>query len=104
MSNVNGFIWDKHSTLVPFGVSSAMFDVAGRAINARGDVVGYYYDLNQLKVRSFLRDSLGSISVFDAPNASDTRAVGINGAGDIAGWFEDVSIGGKIRGFIRIAH
>jgi hypothetical protein len=97
LDSVSGFILDRHGNLVP------VTPAAGRAINARGDVVGYFFDLTQFKVRGFLRDRTGSITVFDAPNASDTRPVSINARGDIAGYFMDGTTG-KTRGFIRFAN
>ena len=62
-----------------------------------------FFDVNQTRVRGFLRDRDGTITVFDAPNALDTRAVSINAEGDIAGFFEDGTQGGKTRGFIRLS-
>lgn len=97
LNSVSGFILDKHGSLVPFAPD------AGRAINARGDVVGYFFDLTLFKVRGFLRDRNGNLTVFDAPNASDTRAISINSRGDIAGYFSDGSQAGKTRGFILLA-
>ena len=95
--NVSGFIRDKHDSLVPFTPDAKC------AINARGDVVGYFFVLVLFKVRGFLRGRNGSVTIFDAPNASDTRAVTINARGDIAGYFADGAQAGKTRVFIRFA-
>lgn len=71
------------------------------AINASGDVAGYFGDTTQAnKTRGFVRDINGDFIVFDAPNASSTVAVGINDRGEVAGSFNDTSQGGKRRGFL----
>jgi hypothetical protein len=97
-SQSGGFIAEVNGTIVFFDG----FDASGRNINARGDVVGYLFDQSLNKVRGFERHMNGDVTIFDAPSASDTRAVSINARGDIAGYFADSSQGNKTRGFVRV--
>ena len=53
------------------------------------------------KLRGYLRDRKGEITVFDASNASSTSGTSINAAGDVLGYFSDASQNGQLRGFIR---
>jgi hypothetical protein len=95
----SGFIAEVNGTIVFYDG----FDASGRSVNARGDVVGYLFDQDQNKVRGFVRHMNGDVEIFDAPNASDTRAESINPRGDIAGYFFDSSQGNKTRAFVRLA-
>jgi len=61
-------------------------------INDAGLIVGYFSDAAGR--HGFIRSVDGSYNVFDVPGASDTRPLGINDAGQVAG-FSDV--GGFIR-------
>ena len=67
-------------------------DVPGAAltratcINARGDIVGFYDDVNGVTDGFLLRK--GVLSTIDFPNASLTVPRAINARGDIAGWFQ----------------
>jgi probable HAF family extracellular repeat protein len=78
--------------------------VAG--MNARGDAVGQFSDDHRptgrsqgRRARAFRRDRHGDYESFDAPTspASDTRAFGINAAGDIIGRYTH---SGVTRGFV----
>jgi probable HAF family extracellular repeat protein len=55
-------------------------------INARGDIVGFYVDVNGATHGFLLRRGL--FSTIDFPHASLTFARAINARGDIAGWFQ----------------
>jgi hypothetical protein len=71
------------------------------AINARGDVAGFFGDTTQAdKSRGFVLDMSGDFIVFDPPNASSTVPLSINDRGEVAGSFNDMSDGGKRRGFL----
>jgi len=85
------------SVLVLFGIDSAVqgqnfkyqeFVPAGStqtvlaSINARGDVVGIYYDLKSVQ-HGFYRSAGGSIFSVDPPESQGTIATGIDGRGDI---------------------
>jgi len=56
-------------------------------INARGDIVGRYNDINGV-VHGFLLRK-GTFTIIDVPGASFTWARAINARGDIAGWMQD---------------
>jgi hypothetical protein len=91
----DGFIRDRDGTLTMFSVPGARA-IGPRAypvgINNRGDVAGHYHDANFNRMRGFVRDRKGKISVFDAaPNASSTRTAGINEPGDVTGDFDDAT-------------
>jgi probable HAF family extracellular repeat protein len=58
-------------------------------INARGDIVGGYVDVNGVGHGFSLRE--GVFSTVDFPNASFTLARAINARGDIAGRFLDIN-------------
>lgn len=55
-------------------------------INARGDIVGFYGDVDGVTHGFLLRK--GVFSTIDFPHASLTFARAINARGDIAGWFQ----------------
>ena len=70
------------------------------AINARGEVAGYFGDTTQAnKTRGFVRDINGDVTVFDVPNAWSTVPASINDRGDVAGSFNETSQSGN-RGFV----
>ena len=65
-------------------------------INARGDIVGRYDDVNGVVHGFFLRK--GTFTAIDVPGASFTSARAINARGDIAGRMEDA--GGVDHAFL----
>jgi len=75
------------------------------SINDDGKVAGVFYDASQApKLRGFVRDRRGGITVFDVPNASPfgTTVLSINTGGDVAGWFADMSTPfSEVHGFVR---
>lgn len=70
-----------------------------RGINASGDLVGEYENLDGIR-HAFARLS-GTFHNVDRPGAAESRARGINDHGAIAGHFDDVS--GVRHGFHRTA-
>ena len=80
-------------------------DLAGTAINNKGEVAGYYLGADGFW-RSFVRDTSGHITVFGDPKASTaagngTFAWAINDRGEIAGYYNYNNITGINRGFVR---
>lgn len=75
------------------------------AINATGEVAGFYIDGVGAE-HGFLRDASGTISTFEAPNAGTgseqgTVVTGIDAAGDVIGAYTDTN--NMIHGFVRKA-
>jgi hypothetical protein len=72
-------------------------------INDAGTITGYFFDVSP-KVRSFVRDHKGTVTIFDAPNvcmtSNGTVATGINSAGVIVGSFTDAGCT-HFHGFLR---
>jgi hypothetical protein len=75
--------------------SFTSFDVPGAAsygatygsdVNSRGDVVGYYYDVNN-NLLGFLRDKNGYTTIAASGAAYGTYALGINARGQIVGYY-----------------
>jgi hypothetical protein len=80
-----------------------LFDPVGsiqtfpRAINAKGEIVGYYTDANDVG-HGFLRDPSGTITSFDPPGSRGTFPWSINTKGTSAGVYFG---SGPFSGFIR---
>lgn len=104
LGSVNGselyrepFVLTPDGILKLFGVRPGHETIA-RDINASGVVVGYY-TLDHL-THGFARAADGTITSFDCPGATGTRAEAINDSGVIAGTCWDAANG--TSGFIRI--
>ena len=80
-----------------------MVDNLPGIINDAGTITGYFFDVSP-KVRSFVRDHKGTVTIFDAPNvcmtSNGTVATGINSAGVIVGSFTDAGCT-HFHGFLR---
>src|SRR5689334_5590152 len=74
----------KYQEFVPAGSTQTVL----ASINARGDVVGIYYDLKSVQ-HGFYRSAGGSIFSVDPPESQGTIATGIDGRGDISGYYGD---------------
>jgi hypothetical protein len=62
------------------------------AINALGEITGYYVDNNSLQ-HSFLRDNLGNITEFSMPGSFLTEAVSTNNFGETVGqWLNSQAV------------
>lgn len=83
-----------YTTLDPSG---AVFTVA-RAINSRGDIVGFFFDNSGLHGFLTNASTLTSFTTINFPAAVATQATGLNDAGDIVGLYLDTS--GGIHGFL----
>jgi hypothetical protein len=71
-------------------------------INLSGSVAGLYVEKTTgLITHSFVRDSLGNITDFDAPGASQTSTFGINDGGEVVGTWSVFQ--SPARGFTRDA-
>jgi hypothetical protein len=72
----------------------------GVAINAGGEVAGYYQDSSNT-YHGFLRTSTGKITEFDSPDGitNGTFPIGINTTGQIAGYYVDAN--NIDQGFLR---
>jgi hypothetical protein len=79
-----------HAFIRTSGGDVTAFDVPGARhtfawdLNAKGDVVGYWFD-NVFTLHGFLRRADGSLSTIDAPGAYGTQLFGINADGFIVG-------------------
>ena len=74
-----------------------VFDAAAYS-NNNGDITGFLG--NNGKDSGFLRDRGGNLTIFDAPNSSQTIALSINDSGDVTGYLYDVNLH-RTRGFVR---
>jgi len=105
-----GFLRDRAGNIIIFDAPNASAAAGGgtqvTSINNCGEIAGYLQDASQgNKGRGFVRDRNGTVTVFDAPNASTTVGqgawtTGIRDDGEIVGSFQDASQG-KTRGFVR---
>ncbi len=79
-------------------VPGAQGGTYARGINADGLVVGYYdyQPLGLPRIRSFIYNSKQGYSTFAVPDILETRAWGINGRGQVVGYFYD----GSNHGFL----
>lgn len=68
------------------------------AINAWGEITGFYEDSNGA-IHGFLRYWDGEIKPFDPPDSHDTYPVAINLEGEITGYYYDANI--SYHGFLR---
>jgi len=64
------------------------------AINANGEVTGYYNDATTFTIRGLVRDQGGNFTIFDAPGAginlgSGTYPFEVNLSGEVAGKYVD---------------
>ena len=82
---VNSVLFAADYRFVEIDFPGATFTLAA-GVNARGDIVGLYGDVNGATHGFLLRKGL--FSTIDFPHASLTFARAINARGDIAGWFQ----------------
>ena len=69
---------------------SGAFDSDATAINNSGLIAGgYSISRDNPASHGFVRDATGVITTFDADGAINTYAIGIDGKGDAAGYYED---------------
>ena len=95
----NGF----YSGYVSIGGTVTQFQVNGLvtdayAINSSGSVVGFFINAAATKFHGYVRDSAGNITQIDFPGSVSTACTGINDAGTITGFYEDVT--SQNHGFI----
>ncbi|HLY06816.1 MAG TPA: hypothetical protein VKR31_13820 [Rhizomicrobium sp.] len=79
---------------IPLSISNTGY--AGRAIDAKGDVAGWYYDSSGIQHGYAIVG--GNTIMIDYPNAYYTVVEGMNNKGMVSGQWEDTS--GVIHGFI----
>lgn len=98
--NPRAFLWDQRTGFTYFENAEGHRTVP-TGINARGEVVGFFYVSTSEGQRShgFLRCSDGSILSFDPPGSRETYAHGVNDSGEIVGAYVDSLR--TTRGFIR---
>ena len=89
--NFYSYVRDHKGNIVVFHASGE-WPTYVAAINDSGEIAGSFYDAGRL--RGYLRDRSGSLTVLDFDMAGNT----LNNRGDLAGVY---SQGGKIRGFVR---
>jgi hypothetical protein len=95
----NGFLQRPDGTITTFAaVSNGDFPgnlgTRAMAINAGGEITGFYNDTNSNNQHGFLRRANGTIVTFDIPGATVTNPLAINGVGEIIGYS---SAGGFLR-------
>jgi hypothetical protein len=92
----HGFVRDASGVITTFDPTGSI-QTFPRAINAKGEIVGYYTDANDVG-HGFLRDPSGTITSFDPPGSRETVAWSINTKGTIAGVYSgSVPLSGFIR-------
>jgi hypothetical protein len=86
---IRGFIRDQLGNFTVFDAPGAGVNFGAgtfaAAINLSGEVAGTYVD-DSFVTHSFVRDSSGSISDYDAPSATNTYTVSLNDGGEVLGW------------------
>src|SRR5205814_1960480 len=75
------------------------FDTIALSINNARSVTGFYYDVSGFG-HGFIRAADGTMTEVDAPGADFTNPFGINGNGDLTGFFDDSK---GVHGFLRTA-
>jgi len=108
----HGFLRDKHGKFTTFDVPvPTTSELRVASINAAGAITGFYQD-EAHTFHGFVRDPDGKITTIDVTTATPpdppagtgafqgTTAYAINDAGEITGWYVDVS--GIAHGFLRI--
>src|SRR5262249_32040523 len=112
---VTGFLRSPQGTFTTFNAPGAteyeyqfFGEPSGSNLNPSGEAMGFYGDANGT-LHGFVRDLLGPITTFDAPDAditpgdfAGTLAVSINPAGETAGFYFDAQ--GNSHGFVRDAN
>lgn len=98
--NPRAFLWD-HRTGFTYFENAEGHRTVPTGINARGEVVGFFYVSTSEGQRShgFLRRSDGRILSFDPPGSRETYAHSVNDSGTIVGAYVDSLR--TTRGFIR---
>lgn len=105
----HGFVRGEHGKITSFDPSgTGRYGTYVKAINAGGDITGYYYDSSDTP-HGFLRTADGTITSFDVKGMSQTYALAINRHDAIVGYGVDSRgqrIGFERRrdGFIRKFH
>lgn len=100
----HGFLRYRDGTIVSFWVavspSSPNAMTIPKSINIDRQITGYYFDPQKDSYfHGFLRGRHGRLTMFDVPNAIETRPKAINAIGKIAGSYEDVNL--VLHGFLR---
>jgi uncharacterized membrane protein len=85
----HGFILRPNGSFVSFDAASPPFDTEPVGINPAGVIAGNCQRINQ-PCGGFVRAQNGSTTLFNPPNTILTVVSGINAAGVIAGWYDDV--------------
>jgi hypothetical protein len=83
----HGFVWTQANGFTSFNYphgSTSGWGVTG--INSTGAVVGSFNDANGHQ-HGFVRDVTGKFTILSAPHASNTWAMGINGSGQVTGFY-----------------
>jgi probable HAF family extracellular repeat protein len=93
-----GFLFD-HGSYTILGLDLDLVDpyMNFNGINASGQIVGWYRDVDSGVSHSFLFDH-GSYTTFDVPGGTVTRAYGINDSGQVVGAYTDAA--GNGYGFL----
>ncbi|MBL8296650.1 MAG: hypothetical protein JNN08_32700 [Bryobacterales bacterium] len=86
-------------TVELFEAPNSYFTVA-TANNDRGDIVGYFQEVDSLIRAGFVRDHSGSTTVFYIPDSRDVVPREISPAGEIVGYYLDAATNIS-RGFLR---
>jgi len=92
----HGFLRARDGSFTTFDPAGSVSTLA-TAINARGEIAGYYQD--QTATHGFLRSRDGAFTTFDAPGCC-TEPNSINQEGTISGYYFDYS-GNVTHGFLR---
>jgi hypothetical protein len=78
-----GFLRDAAGNFTTFTVPGGS-DTYVRALNASGEVAGYYSN-GSTHDHSFLRDASGNFTTFGVPGSSSTSVTALNNSGEAAG-------------------
>jgi probable HAF family extracellular repeat protein len=86
-----GWIWDGQAYSFFTVPGSTGFGTTAGGINAPGQVVGYFQDVNG-NFHGFLKHG-STFTQIDVPGATGTFAYGINDRTDVVGWYLDQQFG-----------
>ena len=97
-ATVRAFVRDASGNFTNFDPADGSVAVYPISINSSGQIEGYYSTSGSRASHSFLRDTSGTVTLFDMTGAVDTYASSLNDSGVIVGvWDNNTSIEGFQR-------
>lgn len=88
IARTTAFVWQAQAGYRHFDVPGAAGLTMAWGVNRAGTVVGVYADADSL-YHGFVRTRSGQVRTLDYPGSPYTQLMGINGRGDIVGFYQD---------------